>query len=135
MQDRPTAPELLEAVRTFLTDRIEPRLEGRDRFHLRVARNVLAILEREWLHEDAALRAEHELLASLLDSDTQTPGPAHELRRRVRDLQRRVADAIRSGALDGSYAETHTALYAIAVDKLKIANPRWLEEPEPGQPD
>lgn len=134
MQDRPTAPELLEAVRTFLSERIDPRLEGRDRFHLRVTRNALAILEREWLHEDAAVRAEHDLLASLLGSDQEAAASTDELRRQVRDLQHRVADAARSGMLDDRYAEAHAALDAIAVDKLRIANPGWLEEPET-QPD
>ena len=41
MQDRPTALELLAAVRAFLEDDVLPCLEGRKRFHGPVAVNIL----------------------------------------------------------------------------------------------
>ena len=47
MQDRPTAVELLEAVREFLGQDVMPAVEGRVRFHTRVAVNALGMLERE----------------------------------------------------------------------------------------
>ena len=47
MQDRPTALELLAAVRSFLEDDLVTVLEGRRRFHALVAANVLGIVERE----------------------------------------------------------------------------------------
>ncbi len=44
---RPTASELLEAVREFLTDQVRPATSGQLAFHARVAANVLAIVARE----------------------------------------------------------------------------------------
>ena len=40
MQDRPTAVELLEAIREFLEQDVMPTVEGRVRFHSRVAEQV-----------------------------------------------------------------------------------------------
>jgi aminoglycoside phosphotransferase (APT) family kinase protein len=44
---RPTASELVEAVREFLTDQVMPGTSGQLAFHARVAANALAIVGRE----------------------------------------------------------------------------------------
>ncbi len=44
---RPTASELLEAVREFLTGQVMPATTGQLAFHARVAANILAIVARE----------------------------------------------------------------------------------------
>jgi hypothetical protein len=44
---RPTASELLDAVREFLTDQVMPATSGQLAFHARVAANVLAVVARE----------------------------------------------------------------------------------------
>jgi aminoglycoside phosphotransferase (APT) family kinase protein len=44
---RPTASELLEAVREFLTDQVMPGTSGQLAFHARVAANVLGTVARE----------------------------------------------------------------------------------------
>jgi len=44
---RPTASELLDAVRAFLTDEVMPGTGGRLAFHARVAANVVGIVARE----------------------------------------------------------------------------------------
>jgi aminoglycoside phosphotransferase (APT) family kinase protein len=44
---RPTASELLDAVRGFLTDQVMPATGGQLAFHARVAANVLGIVARE----------------------------------------------------------------------------------------
>jgi aminoglycoside phosphotransferase (APT) family kinase protein len=44
---RPTASELLDAVRGFLTDEVMPATTGQLAFHARVAANVLGIVARE----------------------------------------------------------------------------------------
>ena len=44
---RPTASELLDAVREFLTDQVMPATAGQIAFHARVAANVLAVVARE----------------------------------------------------------------------------------------
>jgi aminoglycoside phosphotransferase (APT) family kinase protein len=47
LHGRPTARELLDAVRGFLTDDVVPSTSGRLSFHARVAANMVAIVERE----------------------------------------------------------------------------------------
>ncbi len=47
LHGRPTARELLEAVRGYLTDDVMPNTSGRLSYHARVAANMLAIVERE----------------------------------------------------------------------------------------
>lgn len=44
---RPTASELLDAVREFLTDQVMPATSGQLAFHARVAANALAVVARE----------------------------------------------------------------------------------------
>lgn len=44
---RPTASELLDAVREFLTDQVMPATAGQLAFHARVAANALAVVARE----------------------------------------------------------------------------------------
>jgi hypothetical protein len=44
---RPTASELLDAVREFLTDQVMPATSGQLAFHARVAANALGIVARE----------------------------------------------------------------------------------------
>src|SRR6185503_9023256 len=47
LHGRPTARELLDAVRGYLTEDVMPNTTGRLSFHARVAANMLAIVERE----------------------------------------------------------------------------------------
>jgi aminoglycoside phosphotransferase (APT) family kinase protein len=47
LHGRPTAREILEAVRGYLTEDVMPGTSGRLSFHARVASNMLAIVERE----------------------------------------------------------------------------------------
>ncbi len=47
LHGHPTARELLDAVRGYLTDDVMPATTGQVSFHARVAANVLAVVERE----------------------------------------------------------------------------------------
>jgi aminoglycoside phosphotransferase (APT) family kinase protein len=51
---RPTARELLDAVRGYLLDDVVPATTGRVSFHARVAANVIAIVERELAQDSLA---------------------------------------------------------------------------------
>lgn len=119
MQDRPTAPELLEAVVEFLEADVMP-LAGRIGFHGRVARNVLEIVRREIeLGHDADSR-ERAGLQELLGRDA----PPSDLREANAELARRI----RAGELDDRRGELLEHLRRTAVDKLRIANPKELDE-------
>jgi hypothetical protein len=117
LQDRPAAPELLDAVAGFLERDVAPLLDARLRFHARVAVNVLRILGREWEQGAAQAVRQRELLSGLLGHDGEPAELWHEL-----------AGAIRSGALDGRRAEVVDVLRAVTEQKLAIANPGYVEE-------
>jgi hypothetical protein len=108
--DVPDVHALLEAVRGFLAEELEPRLEGRERYHLKVAGNVLAIIERELrLGADHAVRHRERLTRLGFASD------------------RELAAAIRSGAADERLAELEPELRAMVEDKLSVARPGYEE--------
>jgi hypothetical protein len=105
---RPTAAELVEAVREYLEGVME-RSEGGARFEARVARNALGIAERE-LRLGPALAAAHaERLAGLGFGDDAA-----------------LAAALRSGMLDDEWEAVARVLAASARDQLLVANPGYL---------
>src|SRR5438874_12780467 len=99
MQDRPTAVELLEAVREFLEQDVMPAVEGRVRFHTRVAVNALGMLERELRLGPELAAAERARLGALLGHDADRDALTEELAGGIRDgsLDRRGAGVV--GAL------------------------------------
>ncbi len=116
LQDRPTAAELLEAVREFLEHDVMSATEGRTAFHARVAMNALGIVERELVlgpSIDAPVATRiRELLG---DSDAaRFDGPA---------LVGALATRIRDGSLDGS--EVSAVVRDLVRAKLAVANPRY----------
>jgi hypothetical protein len=113
VQDRPTAPELLDAVAAFLEHDVAPALDARQRFHARVAVNVLGILRREWELGPAQEAAQRELLTGLLGRSGS---------------MRELAAAIRSGGLDDREPEVRAVLREITRQKLAIANPGYTGE-------
>ena len=110
LHDAPTAAQLVEAVREFLEGDVMATVEGRVRFHARVAGRVLAQVERELVAGDGPARAHAARLATLgCASDAE------------------LAAAIRSGALDDRTPEV-TAVVRAAVDaKLAVANPGYAD--------
>jgi hypothetical protein len=133
MQDRPTGVELLTAVREFLEMEIVPTLEGRRRFHGLVAANVLAIVARELAGEETALVAEWWRLRDLLGvGETVPPGRLDGLRASVRELTQRLCERIRAGDADqGAFADVvHAHVRMTVVEKLRIANPKYVGAPE-----
>ena len=128
MQDRPTALELLAAVRGFLEDDLGPVLEGRRRFHALVAANVLRIVERELAGEEEQLARQWDRLAALLGVDASSkPLALSALRTAVRELETRLAERIRAGDADAAeFADRVRAhVRTTVVEKLAVANPRF----------
>jgi len=110
---RPTALELVEAVREHLeTTKVDGR-GGPAAFDDRVARNALLMVEREFRLGPAIARAHADRLANLgFDRDTA------------------VASAIRSGTFDDALDTIGRALALSVRDQLLVANPSYLDSPE-----
>ena len=110
LHGRPTSEELVEAVREFLEGEVMPATEGRIQFHTRVAVNVLGMVQREIEMGPAQVAAHAARLDALgFESDAA------------------LAAAIRNGEVDDRYDEIKSAVYESVVDKLKVANPKYLD--------
>jgi len=106
--DQPDVATLIEAVREFLVAEVEPETEGRLRYHLKVAANVLAIIERELeLGEEHAARHAQRLAKLGFESDEE------------------LAAEIRSGGLDDRHEELARELREMVADKLAVARPGY----------
>jgi Domain of unknown function (DUF6285) len=117
LQDRPTAAELIDAVREFLERDVLPAVDGRVAFHTRVAVNALGMVERE-LTTGAELDAtEQERLRTLLGRDGSVRELTVELSRRIRD-----------GSLDDRLPDVLATVRESVRAKLLVANPRYLEQ-------
>jgi hypothetical protein len=129
MNDRPTAAELVDAVRHFLEAELLPTLtDARQRFQTLVAANVLAIAGRELAGEEEQLREEWDLLAGLLGADGPRPEGLAELRQAVGRANARLCERARAGDFDGpaDFRTLSGKLRLLAVRKLEVANPRYL---------
>ena len=129
MHDRPTATELLAAVRQFLEAELLPDLsDPRLRFQTLVAANVLAIAERELRAEDQHLQEEWERLSGLLLLTQPGPESTAELRRAVRSANVQLCSEIRKGHFDEptQFLSLLRELRKGVVRKLEVANPRSL---------
>jgi hypothetical protein len=115
MQDRPSAVELLEAIREFLEQDVMSSVEGRVQFHTRVAINALGMLEREVRLGPELDAAERERLAALLGHDAD-----------LRSLTTELATRIRDGSLDDRRDEVLSAVRASVRAKLLVANPDYV---------
>ncbi|HSL57621.1 MAG TPA: DUF6285 domain-containing protein [Acidimicrobiales bacterium] len=107
---RPTAAELVAAVREFLEGDVMAATEGRVRFHARVAANVLAVVERE-LELGPDIAASHA-------ADLERLGVASEAE---------LAAAVRDGRFEGREAELVEVLRRTTTGRLRVANPRHLD--------
>jgi len=105
MNDRPTAVELVEAVRRFLASEVAPALgDARLRFGVLIAAHVLGVVGREVTTEEADLAAEWAELAALLGTEGSAPARLTELRSAVRRQNEETVERIRAGAFDEAEA-------------------------------
>jgi hypothetical protein len=115
-QDRPTAPELIQAVREFLEhDVMATATDKRVQFHARVAANALGMIERELADGRELAAAERSRAAALLGHDDD-----------VRILERELAARIRDGSLDDRLDAVRDHVRATVREKLLVANPGYL---------
>jgi hypothetical protein len=121
MQDRPDAHELLGALAAWLGQDLAGRVAREDRFGVRVAANVAAIVSREIGPDAPSPAGERERMARLLS----LAGEPADATADARALQARVAAAIRSGRLDRHLGEAFATLRESVRDKLAVARPGY----------
>jgi Domain of unknown function (DUF6285) len=129
MQDRPTSIELLEAAADFVESELVPAVQGARQFQARVVANVMRIVAREIKLEDPSARSEVKALARLLGHDAPHLHSLNDLRSAAVSMGEELATRIRAGeADDGDWRrEVFAAVRQSVEDKLRIANPRYLE--------
>ena len=124
MNDRPSAAELVEAVRLILEKELLPALgDQRLKFQALVAANVLGIAGRELASEEGLLHEERQALRPFVEDVPLAPGLAG-LRAAVRAMNERLCERIRTGELGASDGGLRAVLRRLVTRKLEIANPR-----------
>jgi hypothetical protein len=125
MPDRPTAMELLEAVRGFLeTEVARTAADPRLRFRALVAANALSIASRELVLDEASAVGEARILRDLLGEPPSGTPAAEEARALSRELCRRIREG-------KAPRETASAVRRIVDGKLATASPRYLQKTRP----
>lgn len=116
-ESKPEAAVLLRAAQEYLEGELLPTLAGHHRFRTRVTINALAMVRRE-IEMGATLDAEERgRLVALLGRDGT-----------LRELNRDLADRIRSGALSLEDPALREHLRRSIAGALRISNPKWLGE-------
>ncbi|HCS28485.1 MAG TPA: hypothetical protein DIW43_13580 [Spongiibacteraceae bacterium] len=111
----PRATDLLKAVSECLQSEIVPALDDRAlQFKMKIAVNVLAIVEREISRKPESNDRDKEQLETLL-------GEAGELSQ----LREKLNDKIAEGAFDGRDEELLASLQAASLRQLAIDNPNY----------
>jgi hypothetical protein len=118
MQDRPTAPELLDSIAEYLFAELRPEVPREQRFKVLVAANVCAVVARELRAGEEPDREDLALFGELLGEDV---GDAHAA---AAELSRRL----RSGGLDDRIDELAPRLEEHVRRKLEIARPGYADD-------
>jgi hypothetical protein len=113
----PSAPDLLAVVREFFETEIltAAGLDDDKRFNVRVAVNLLAMVERELRLGPEADAAEAARLSALVSDGGS-----------ISEKNRLLARAIREGTTASDDPQLLDHLRRTMVDALRINNPKWL---------
>lgn len=117
MQDRPTAPELLDSVAEYLFDELRPEVPREQRFKVLVAANVCAVVAREIRAGEDPDGQDLELFNELLGEEQS------DVRAAAAELSRRL----RAGELDDRVDEIAPRLEEHVRRKLSIARPGYAD--------
>jgi hypothetical protein len=118
------------AARAFLQQEIAPMLtDHRLKFRALIAANVLAVVERELEGEEDRLRVAWARVAALEPGESVPPATLSALRTDFRARLVALCARIRAGEADeGPWgAEVFAATHFLVEEKLRVANPRYLE--------
>lgn len=108
---RPTAADLLEAVRRYVAEDLVTETEGRVQFNVRVAATALGIVGRQLALQEPVVARQRSRLAGLGFRDDAA-----------------LVTAIRNGDCDARFDEVAGALLASVADQLAVSNPQHLDD-------
>ncbi|MFC0283463.1 DUF6285 domain-containing protein [Camelimonas abortus] len=110
----PQAADLVAVVREFLEREILPESSGARWFNVRVAANVLAMVERELQLGRDLDAAEAERLRRFVSGDSRE------------EMVKALSDGVREGRIDWRSGGLAEHLLQTCEDALKVNNPKWL---------
>jgi hypothetical protein len=123
-QDRPDAPELLEAVAEFLFADVREWAPPEKRFVALVAANVCAVVARELRAGPDPSREDLALFQEMLGVEATEPSES-EVEGSAREAARELARRIREGAFDSDLEATAEQLREHVRRQLQIARPGY----------
>ena len=126
MQDRPTAPELLDALAEMLFTDVREWVPRERRFQILVAANVCAVVSRELRTGADPSLADVELFRGLLGVEAPAPEPT-QADAEAREAASELAWAIREGKLDGDLESVAAELREHVRRKLDVARPGYAD--------
>jgi hypothetical protein len=115
MQDRPTAPELLDAMAAELYAEVREWVPRERRFRVLVLANLCAVVARELRAGNKSSRRDLELFSAL------SGAPADD----VRESATALAASIRHGDLDARLPAVIAGLREHVARKLEVARPGY----------
>jgi Domain of unknown function (DUF6285) len=118
MQDRPTAPELLDAMAAQLFSEVREWVPRERRFQVLVLANLCAVIARELRAGEGPSLEDTRLFVGLLGEE----GGAEP-----RDAAVVLARRIRAGELDDSLDQTIARLRDHVARKLEVARPGYVD--------
>jgi len=114
----PTTDEILDRVARYLREEVLPASAGFAQFRVRVAAAELDLVRRESASRGAREAVERSRLQALFDTDED----------RLAALNRRLRDALRSGALSWRDAVLTAHIRETVRADLSVDNPRWFRD-------
>lgn len=127
--DEPDLDQLLKAVKEHIEANIIPAIRSDQKLYFQtlVAINVLNIAQRELTHQYPHIQMEWERLNQLEQVNIPLPSSADELQSALKKRQADLAQAIRRGDYDQRAQELTQHLKQAVIEKLEVANPRYLQ--------
>lgn len=112
--NRPNTRELVEAVREFIENKVQPDIQGKTAFHTRIAINALKIVERELTKGPELNRREETRLKKILGREGT-----------LEELNKALCKGLRKGDIDHRDPGLLAHLRLTALGKLSVDNPNY----------
>ena len=127
MQDRPTAPELLDSVAEYLFTELRPEVPREQRFKVLIAANLCAVVAREIRAGEEPDAEDLALFRELLGDAGEAPQDPEALAEATRQAAAELSQRLRSGELDDRIAELAPRLEEHVRRKLDVARPGYTD--------